>query len=288
VHGEAASGKRQVRRVDPAGRPWDSSAPPFRMPNYSPAPPTAPAKNPWPRVVTFLGLLALLLGAGLWTLHRLTGIPGAALGQGVALVKEMGGQAATVARAFREGTVREEFLSHTAALAGTSRFQFATLSQGETFQRSEADNIAWGLIALPKVVVQAQAPVEYTYFLDLQAPWEFRQDGKTITVLAPSISANAPALDVSALTFYTLEGSVWRDENAVRERLRESLTATLRKRARENGKLVREIGRQKVAEFVEQWLGEKFGDGRDYRVKVIFPDEVPVPPAEKPAPRTVE
>jgi hypothetical protein len=254
------------------------------MPDTPSATPTATAKNPWPRVVTILGLLALLLGAGLWTLHRLAGMPGAALGQGTALIKEFGGQVATVARAFREGTVREEFLSHAAALTGTSRFQFATLHQGETFQRSEKDNIAWGLIALPKVVVQAQAPVEYTYYLDLQAPWEFRQEGKKITVLAPPISANTPALDVSALTFYTLEGSVWRDENAVRERLRESLTATLRKRARENERLVREIGRQKVAEFVEHWLGEKFGDGRDYQVKVIFPDEVPANPPEKSAP----
>jgi hypothetical protein len=258
------------------------------MPDSPFVPPPAPAKNPWPRVVTILGLFLLLLGAGLWTLHRLTGFTGAALRDGGALVKELGGQAATVARAFREGTVREEFLSHTAALAGTSRFQFATLHQGETFRRSEVDNIAWGLIALPKVVVQAQAPVEYTYYLDLQAPWEFRQEGKTITVLTPPIGTNTPALDVSALTFYTLEGSVWRDEDEVRERLRESLTATLRKRARKNGKLVREIGRQKVAEFVEQWLSEKFGDGRDYRVKVVFPDEVPVAPVETTAPKAVD
>jgi hypothetical protein len=231
--------------------------------------------------VIVLGVLALLLGAGLWTLHRMTAFPGATFREGTALVRELGGQAVTVARAFREGTMRQEFLSHATALTGTSRLQVATLNQGETFQRSERDNIAWGLIALPKVVVQAQAPVEYTYYLDLQAPWEFRQEGKAITVLAPPIHANTPALDVSALTFYTLEGSVWRDENAVRERLRESLTATLRKRSRENERLVREICRQKVAGFVEQWLGEKFGDGGDYRVKVVFPDEVPTETVEK-------
>src|SRR5204863_3629062 len=125
--------------------------------------------------------------------------------RGTAFVREAGSQAASVARAFHEGTIREEFLSRTASLTGTNRLQVATLHQGETFQRSEADNIAWGLISLPKVVVQAQAPVEYTYYLDLQAPWEFRQEGKTITVLAPPIVANTPALDVSALTFYTLE-----------------------------------------------------------------------------------
>lgn len=240
-----------------------------------PASSAGPAKNPWPRVAIILGVLALLLGAGVWMAQRLIGLPGAAFGKGTAMVKEVGSQAATIARAFHQGTIRQEFLSRATALTGSSRFQFATLTQGETFQRSEKDNIVWGLIPLPQVVVQAQAPVEYNYYLDLKAPWEFRQEGKTITVLAPPILANTPALDVSALTFYTLEGSVWRDESAVRERLRESLTETLRERARLNERLVREIGRQKVAEFVEQWLGEKFTDVRDYRIKVLFPDETP-------------
>lgn len=252
------------------------------MPESTRSPSPVPAKNPWPRVVTNLGILVLLLGAGLWTVQRLTGVPGAAIKGGTALIREAGTQATNVARAFREGTIREEFLSRTSALTGMNRLQVALLRQGETFQRSERDNIAWGLISLPKVVVQAQAPVEYTYYVDLRAPWEFRQDGKTVTVLAPPISASTPAIDVSALTFYTLEGSVWRDEHAVRERLRESLTATLSKRARENERLVREIGRQKIAEFVEQWLGERFGDGRDYTVKIVFPDEVPATSAEKP------
>lgn len=223
-----------------------------------------------------LGILTLLLGAVVWTVHRMTALPGAAIGQTAELVKNVGGQMVLVGRAFRQGTVREEFISHAASLTGTSRLQVATLHQNETFQRSEQDNIAWGLISLPKVVVQAQAPVDYTYYVDFQAPWEFRQEDKTITVLAPAIGANTPAINVSALTFYTLEGSVWRDESAVRDRLRESLTGTLGKRARSNEKLVREIARQKVAEFVEKWIVEKFGDGKDYKVKVLFPDEVPV------------
>jgi hypothetical protein len=255
----------------------------LRMTSESTLSPPPRTKRAWPAIVVILGLAALFLGAGIWTLTRLTALPGATLDKGVALLKELGTQTATVARAFREGTVREEFLSHATQLTGTSRLQFATLQQSETFLRHESDSIAWGLISLPKVVVQAQAPVEYTYYLDLQAPWAFRQEDKTITVLAPAISANTPALDVSALTFFTLEGSVWRDEVAVRDRLRESLSPTLRKRARENTDLVREIGRQKVAEFVEQWLIGKFGDGRDYRVKVIFPDEQPLTPAEKSA-----
>ena len=221
-----------------------------------------------------LGILALLLGAGMWLVHRMTSLPGATMGKTAELVKDVGGQMALVARAFRQGTVREEFLSQAVSLTGTKRLQVATLHQNEMFQRSEQSTLGW--IALPKVVVQAQAPVEYTYYVDFDAPWEFRQEGQTITVLAPPIGVNTPATNVSALTFYTLEGSVWRDETAVRERLRESLTGALNKRARANEKLVREIARQKIAELVEKWFGDKFGDGKDYRVKVLFPDEVPV------------
>ena len=264
-------------------RPWDTMGQPETMPETPPTTTPMPAKNPWPRVVVLLSILAILVGGGVWIANRFISTPGEALDKGKELVREMGTQAVSVARAFREGTVREEFLSRATTLAGTKRLQVATLHQAESFQRSEQNNVAWGMIPLPKVVVLAQAPVEYTYYLDLEGKWEFRQEDKTIVVLAPPIMPNTPALDVSALTFYTLEGSIWRDETAARERLRDSLTGALSKRARENEKLVREVGRRKVAEFVEQWLGEKFGDSKDYKVKVLFPDEVPATaPVEQP------
>lgn len=245
------------------------------MPPDSTVSPPSSSRNPWPRVVLLLGLCALLSATGMWFFNRLTGAPGAVVDKGLTLAKEIGGQAATVAQAFREGTLRQAFFSHAAEISGTTHLQVATLKQNETFQREEAGSAAWGLVPVPKVVVQAQAPVEYSYYLDLAAPWEFRQQDKTILVLAPPLQPNTPALDVSALTFYTLEGSIWRDEGAVRERLRKSLTSSLQKRASNGTTLAREVARRQVAEFVERWLGEKFGDARDYQVRVVFPDEAP-------------
>ena len=241
------------------------------------------ARNPWPVVVTILGVVALLLLAILWMGKKFTELPGATLGKSAELVKAAGNEARQVAESFRKGTVRQEFFSHAAELSGTGRLQVATLKQRETFLREESGSTAWGLIPVPKVVVQAQAPVEYTYYVDLKEPWDFRQQDKTITVIPPPLTPNTPALDVSALTFYTLEGSIWRDAGAVRERLRETFTASLAKRARNNVPLVREVSRREIEEFVEKWLAEKFGDARDYRVKVIFSDELPPVPAEKPA-----
>ncbi len=244
---------------------------------------TLQRKNPWPKAITVMVVAGIFGGSGLLIVRMLQDMPGAALDKGAELVKTLGGEAAKVARAFNEQTVREEFISHAAELAGTSRFQFATLREGEIFQREESGSTAWGLIALPKVVVEARAPVEYSYYLDFAGPWEFTRTGQGLTVFPPAIAANPPALDVSALQFYTLEGSIWRNDGAVRERLKETLTGALRKRADKNSGLVRETGRQRLAEFVEKWLAEKFSDGRDLRVKVVFPDERPLSPAEKSA-----
>ncbi len=251
----------------------------------SKTPPTTllPGKSPWPTRVTIIAVTALLAGGTLQGLRMLTAVPGAALDKGTEMIKTLGSEAAKVARAFNEKTVREEFISHAAELEGTSRFQFATLKEGEIFQRAEAGSTGWGLIPLPKVVVEARAPVVYSYYLDFSGPWEFASEGSDLTVFPPPIAANPPALDVSALQFYTLEGSVWRNDNAVRERLKETLSAALVARAEKNAGLVREVGRQKLTQFVEKWLADKFSDGAKLRVKVVFPDERPLSPAEKSA-----
>ncbi|HEV7869533.1 MAG TPA: hypothetical protein VGO90_17720, partial [Chthoniobacteraceae bacterium] len=125
-------------------------------------------------------------------------------------------------------------------------------------------------------------PVEYSYYLDLEGSWQFERDGSVLRVYPPPIVPNTPAMDVSALSFYTLEGSVWRDEQLVKDKLRASLTGVLRERAVKNTALVREIGRQRLADFVEKWLAEKFSDGGEFHVKVIFPEERPAVPVTEP------
>jgi hypothetical protein len=204
----------------------------------------------------------MLLAAGLVAAKQVVQVPAAMLTD-----------LRSVAGAFKQGTMRTEFLSRATEIAGTSRFEFATLKQAESFKREEQDSTAWGWIPLPKVVVLAQAPVEYSYHLDFDAPWEFQRDGDTVLVFPPPITPGTPALDVSALSFYTLQGSLWRDETAVKERLRGSLTEALARRAVDGTPLVREIGRQRLSEFVGKWLGDRFSDGRRFHVKIIFPDE---------------
>lgn len=238
-------------------------------------PATAAPRSGWPRATVVIAVVALLTGAGVFIVREMLHAPAKLVDQGRGLVQESGRQLRSVMEAFNRGTVRTEFLSHATEVAGTSRFQFATLKQHEVFKREETGATAWGWLPLPRVVVQAQAPVEYTYSVDFGAPWQVEREGDTVRVFAPPIEPNAPAIDVSNLTFYTLEGSIWRDESVVREKLRQSLTAALNDRARTNEPLVREIGRQRCAEFFEKWLASHFHDTANLRVKVIFPDERP-------------
>ena len=235
--------------------------------------PAVAPKNPWPRVIVALGIVAILVGGAGFIAREVVHAPAGLVEKARDLIDKGGAQMRSVAEAFKQGTVRTEFLSRATEITGTSRFQFATLKQAESFKREETGSTAWGWIPLPTIVVQAVAPVEYGYYLDFAEPWEFQREGDTLIVFPPAIVPNTPAIDVSALTFYTLEGSLWRDEQRAKDKLKQSLTGALQERAAQNTRLVREVGRQRLADFVEKWLAEKFSDGGQFHVKVVFPDE---------------
>ena len=247
-------------------------------PEPTASPPVA-SRNPWPWVAALLGVVALLVAVAMWTVQKFTALPSAGLSQGLTVVKTLGHEAATVVSAFHQQNIRQQFLSSAVTLEGTTRLQVATLKEDETFRRKEQDSIAWGWISLPQVVVQADVPVEYSYYLDFNGPWEFTRENDLVIVHAPQIRPNAPAPDISKLTFYTLEGHVWQDDKAVRERLQGSMSSALRDRALEHVTLVREIARRQTERFVEKWLTDSFSDGHAFKVKVLFPEEVPAPPA---------
>ncbi len=294
MHAGDADGKCQVPHVDPKPSLWDSTLHTSSMPPPTTAAPPASPRSHWPWAIALLVLTAMILGAGLWVFHKVASAPAATLDRGVALVKELGQQAATVAQGFQQQTVREEFLSSSVKLTGLTRLQVATLEEHETFRRKESDSLAWGLIPLPAIVVQADVPVEYSYYLDFNGSWEFSQADGVVTAYPPPIQPNTPAADISKLTFYTLSGHVWQDDKAVRERLQGTLTPILRTRAAEHVPLVREIARRQVQTFVEKWLADSFSDGREFHVKVLFPEERPhqvsetPAPAPKPAPKPTE
>ncbi len=223
----------------------------------------------WPLVLALLGFGLLALMA--YVFHRAQRLPGEILEQGRSIASEL----RSVAGAFKTGTITTTFVSYAAEMSGGQKLQFATLKEMEVFERTDRAQVLWGQLELPEVVVRAEAPVEYTYYLDLEERWDFLLEGQRVLVRAPPIRFNTPAIDVSRLRYEVKSGSVFRDEALALENLKRGLGELSRARAAENVGLVREMGRKQTAEFVRTWLLSRYDDASSYRVEVTFAGEAP-------------
>ncbi len=241
--------------------------------------PRRPSHAPWALAVATVATVAIVVAGGVYVFRSLRSLPVDVVEGGRQALRDL----REVAAAFRSGTVTTTFRGYAAEVSGTTRLQFAELTQEEAFERRDSEAVLWGALALPDVVVEARAPVTYTYFLDLDKEWRFRLEGRDVLVVVPPVEWNRPAVDVSALRFTVREGSVLRDEQVALDRLRSQMTPLLDRRARQHVPLVREAGRRKVEAFVETWLVQRFADGKGYRARVVFADEpaaaTPRPPA---------
>jgi hypothetical protein len=209
-------------------------------------------------------IIALLVTGGGYVFRSCRDLPGDA-------IKKTGEALADVAAAFNRGTITTSFTSYATTLSNHLHLQFATLRQTEIFTRKEETSTAFGYVPLPDVVVEARAPVDYTYYLDLKAAWRFVLREGTVQVFAPPIRFNKPSVDASAITYEVKKGYLRTAE--AQENLKKSISSLVTLRAKENIPLVRENGRRQTAEFVETWLKRSFADGKNYPVKVFFPDE---------------
>ena len=224
----------------------------------------------WPLVAALLGFGFLALGG--YVFYRAQRLPGEILEGGRSIATEL----RSVAAAFKTGTITTTFVSYAAEMSGSQKLQFASLKEMEVFERTDRAQVLWGQLELPEVVVRAEAPVEYTYYLDLEERWNFLLEGPSVRVQAPPIRFNSPAIDVSRLRYEVKSGSVFRDEALALENLKRGLGELSRARAGENVALVRELGRKQTAEFVRTWLLSRYDDASSYHIEVTFADEVPI------------
>lgn len=245
----------------------------------APARATGGASSPsWAWPLAFVVVVLATLAAGLYVFESLRRIPGEAVEGGRAVLGEL----RSLAEAFKQGTVQTEFVSYATRTTGTTYFQFATLEELEVFRRRDTSSLLWGQLALPDIVVEARAPVTYTYYVDLADQWRFQnQDGRAL-VTAPPIRFNRPAVDASAIRLEPQTSSVFRDEESAVEALRGGLSTMVEQRARQHVPRVRETGRRQIEQFVSTWMAGAFGDGGEFTVEVVFEDELlqvePKPP----------
>jgi hypothetical protein len=226
--------------------------------------------NPWAWPLMWIVIVAIITGAGVYVFKSCRDLPGETLTKTGKLAEEIGQQVQKVASAFKQGTITTTFTSYATTLSGSQYLQFATLSQRETFTRTDESSLLFGYIPLPDVIVEASAPVSYTYYLDLNARWDFLLRDGVIWVTAPDIKYNKPALDISRITYEVKKDSHFRNTSEAMENLRSSMTWMSYKKAESNIELVRETGRKQTETFVENWLAKSFADGKKYPVKVRF------------------
>ncbi|MBZ0114979.1 MAG: hypothetical protein K8J08_21135 [Thermoanaerobaculia bacterium] len=224
-------------------------------------------KNPWPPVALVLGILSLALVA--WVFYSIFEIPRGIARSGHQTLVEL----QDLARAFTEGTVTHEFVSYTTSLSGTTFLQVATLEQVESFDLEDSLSTLWGVVELPSVKVRATAPVTFTYYLDLAAPWNLELKDGRVRVSAPNLRWNKPAVDVSRLRYEVLRGSLLRDEAVVLKALTREMTGRTGVRAIENVDLVRETARRQTADFVRNWLLQQYPEADQLPIEVVFSDE---------------
>jgi hypothetical protein len=208
------------------------------------------------------------VAAGLYVFKTTIALPGKA-------VEAVGQKLEAIAAAFKRGTVTTSFAEYAATIGGSQNFQFAHLSEKIAITNKDEKTVAWGYIPLPDVIVAAEAPVTFTYYLNLNDRWDFTLQNNTIYVVAPRILYNNPAVDVSQITYTVEKDSMFRDTKEAMENLRRSITSYCQNKAKENVDRVRETGREQTAVFVRNWLAKSFTDGKDYQVIVRFRDEVP-------------
>jgi hypothetical protein len=223
----------------------------------------------WAVALTVISVVSILTAAGVYVFRTVVQLPVEAARGTLQVIDDL----KQVAASFRQGTIRTEFASYAASVTGSNYLQFATLRLTEVFTRTDRSSLLWGSLELPDVVVSATAPVEYTAYLDLNEEWQFDLSGRTLEVTAPPIHFNLPAINASQIHYEVRQGSLLRDEEEALEKLKEGLTQASIRRSRDHLPLVLETGRRKTEEFVENWLVQSFGDGGEYRVRVIFADE---------------
>jgi hypothetical protein len=247
----------------------------YRVPGNpeSPLDASAAKHHVWARAAMWISVALILTLTAFFVFKSLRDLPGEGVDKIGRAISRTGEALTSVAAAFTQGTITTSFLSYATTLNANQYLQFATLRQTEVFTQSDQKTTGFGYIPLPEVIVEARAPVEYTYYLDLNAPWRLELKDGVIHAFAPQIKFNKPAVDASEIQYEVRKGSIFRDTDEAQANLKKSITFLTHQRARENVKLVRETGRKQTAEFIERWLGKNFTDGKGYHVKVLFPGE---------------
>lgn len=175
--------------------------------------------------------------------------------------------------------IEYHFHSYTQKITGKQSLYVAKLNQLEEIEKKSYSSILG--FKLPALVVSLSVPVEYNYFINLTAGWNFSIQGQTLTVKAPELSSSTPAIDISKLKMTMKDGRFLYNEKNAFDRLTQELPGLLVDRAIAHRILVKEEARTSVENFVRTWITQTTGKDFTYPIVVVFPSDTTLIPKAK-------
>lgn len=157
---------------------------------------------------------------------------------------------------FSEET-QDKFYAYATKITGKQSLYVAKLQQVEVFERKSMAKALW--FDLPDIILKAEVPVEYNYYVALGTGWEFVKRDQELLVIIPDLTSSTPAVDLNRLRFDVKKGSLLRNESKPLERFKRELPGLLVDRAIAHRSLVREQARESVMGFIKTWM-EQFPD----------------------------
>ncbi|MEX1311017.1 MAG: hypothetical protein AB1Z65_11400 [Candidatus Sulfomarinibacteraceae bacterium] len=228
----------------------------------------------WPLVVVVLAVL------GLVALHEIRETAREGGRATAEAVRAAGDSAAEIASRFRTGTITTTFVSAIPRLAPDSglRLELAAFEATEILTRTDDRKIFFDMVPLGSTVSEIRVPVTYRYHLRLDEEWRLEVADGVCVVHAPPIRPTLPpAIHTDRMEKRSESGWLRFNEDEEMETLERSLTPSLSARAgnADHLGLVRELCRDRVADFVRSWLllEDQWGPGRFTHVEVVFADE---------------
>jgi hypothetical protein len=157
-------------------------------------------------------------------------------------------------------TVSDNFVSFVSGLESLKHLQVARLNtQQEYFLTSEKKLFKY--LPAGTVEVAAKVPCEITYVVDLQkSTWKFilADSGRRLHVIAPQISFNKPAVNLSKFKLEVIKYSYIRDNEEVKQLLQAQIPEKLEEVAQQNIDSIRDTARLSIKDFIENWLIASF------------------------------
>ncbi|WII70965.1 hypothetical protein QJS83_10885 [Bdellovibrio sp. 22V] len=192
---------------------------------------------------------------------------------GYKLIRNTGRSSSGLPDLFSEN-IQDRFYAYATKITGKQSLYVAKLNQMEVFERTSEAKALW--FALPSIVVKAEVPVEYNYYVNLTSGWRFEVIENVLHVFIPELTNSTPAINIAKLKVGVAKGSLLRNETDVVKRFEQELPGLLVERGIEHRNLVREQARASVEGFVKAWI-ESFVSrkGTAYKIQVLFPGEKP-------------